>query len=139
MSGSRLMAGGWLVHVRVACRRGRARACEFGGGLWRKPPHAHRVSTVADAVVSHHCTAADCTVCIWDPHTGKYQRTLEGHTQGVSDVAWSSDSTYVATASDDTTVKIWHVATVRLAHRRVPPRTQRMTCAPRLVVCTRPG
>jgi WD40 repeat protein len=33
-------------------------------------------------------------------------------TQGVSDIAWSSDSKYIASASDDATVRLWEVATV---------------------------
>lgn len=56
--------------------------------------------------------AADCTVSLWDPHAGRFERRLEGHSQGVSDVTWSPDSKYVSTASDDMTIKIWDVATV---------------------------
>lgn len=41
-------------------------------------------------------------------------RELKGHTEGISDVAWASDSIYVASASDDTTVRIWNVDTVCL-------------------------
>lgn len=39
--------------------------------------------------------------------------TLEGHTQGVSDIAWSPDGQYLASASDDGTVRLWNVETVR--------------------------
>ena len=49
---------------------------------------------------------------LWDPHAGRFERRLEGHSQGVSDVTWSPDSKYVSTASDDMTIKIWDVATV---------------------------
>jgi COMPASS component SWD3 len=45
---------------------------------------------------------------------GKYEATLEGHTQGISDVAWSSDSQNLCSASDDRTIRIWSLATVKL-------------------------
>lgn len=32
--------------------------------------------------------------------------------QGISDVAWSQDSKYLVSASDDKTCKIWEAATV---------------------------
>ena len=35
------------------------------------------------------------------------------HAQGISDVAWTSDSKFLASASDDKTVKIWSATTVR--------------------------
>ena len=40
---------------------------------------------------------------------GKIEAVIAGHKLGVSDVAWSSDSTLICTASDDKTVKIWDV------------------------------
>lgn len=68
------------------------------------------------------------------PHTGKLPSLLTAgaqaalvcvhltcrarvplHTgQGVSDVAWSSDSRYICSGSDDKTVKVWDVNEVRL-------------------------
>jgi WD40 repeat protein len=39
--------------------------------------------------------------------------TLAGHAQGVSDVAWDPDGAFLASASDDTTIRIWDAATVR--------------------------
>lgn len=59
-----------------------------------------------------HFTAADKVVKIWNPSTGELVRNLSGHTQGLSDVAWSSDSVYLASASDDTTIRIWDVDSV---------------------------
>ena len=50
---------------------------------------------------------------IWSPYTGQLIRNLNGHTLGISDVAWSSDSAFLASASDDTTIRIWDVDTVR--------------------------
>ena len=56
--------------------------------------------------------AADNAVKIWSPFTGQLIRNLNGHTKGLSDVAWSSDSVYLASASDDTTIRIWDVDSV---------------------------
>lgn len=58
--------------------------------------------------------AADKVVKIWSPFTGELVRDLKGHTKGLSDVTWSSDSVYLASASDDTTIRIWDVDSVRL-------------------------
>lgn len=46
---------------------------------------------------------------IWNAYDGKIEAVIAGHKLGVSDVAWSSDSTLICTASDDKTVKIWDV------------------------------
>ena len=48
---------------------------------------------------------------IWDPATGTCTRTLKGHSSGVQSIAFSSDTTLVASTSDDCTVKIWDLAT----------------------------
>ena len=50
---------------------------------------------------------------VWSPHTGQLVRNLTGHSKGLSDIAWSSDSVFLASASDDTTIRIWTVDTVR--------------------------
>ena len=52
----------------------------------------------------------------WSPHTGQPElvRNLTGHSKGLSDIAWSSDSVVFASASDDSTIRIWTVDTVRL-------------------------
>ena len=49
----------------------------------------------------------DNTVKIWDPATGQYVSTLEGHRTPVNLVAWSRNATRLASASNDTTIKIW--------------------------------
>jgi COMPASS component SWD3 len=50
---------------------------------------------------------------IWSSTTGQIIRTLEGHSQGLSDVAWAGDSKHLASASDDKTIRIWNVELVR--------------------------
>ena len=46
-------------------------------------------------------------VKIWDASSGECLRTLEGHTSKVYSVAFSHDSTRLASASLDNTVRIW--------------------------------
>lgn len=51
--------------------------------------------------------AADKLIKIWDATTGDIIQTLSGHSEGISDIAWSSHNDYIASASDDKTVRIW--------------------------------
>ncbi len=44
---------------------------------------------------------------LWDVTTGKRIATLEGHTGGVTAVAWAKDGKTLATASGDKTVRLW--------------------------------
>lgn len=55
----------------------------------------------------------DGTAKIWlfDPNTGKYRATLNGHTDAVYNIAFSPDSTMLGSASADRTVQIWNAHT----------------------------
>lgn len=57
------------------------------------------------------CAAADKSALIWNSYTGMYVQSLDGHTHGLSDVAWSADSRLVVTGSDDKTCRVWDVET----------------------------
>ena len=51
--------------------------------------------------------SADCTASLWNPRDGSYLTSLEGHTGWVLDVCFSSSSQILATASWDSTIKLW--------------------------------
>lgn len=51
---------------------------------------------------------------LWDAATGEFIQTLQGHSEGISDVAWSSDGEHLASASDDKTIRIWSLEEVHL-------------------------
>ncbi len=56
--------------------------------------------------------AADNVAKIWSPFSGELIRNLNGHTKGLSDISWSPNGVYLATASDDHTIRIWDVDSV---------------------------
>ena len=49
---------------------------------------------------------------LWDADTGDIIHTFEGHTEGISDVAWSVNGEFLASASDDKSVRLWNLETV---------------------------
>ena len=54
----------------------------------------------------------DYTAKLWDAAlAGRCIQTLYGHTDKVTEVRWSHDSCYLATASVDRTVRVWEEPT----------------------------
>ena len=51
----------------------------------------------------------DKTVRLWNPRTGKLLHELRGHEGWVKALAFSHDGCYLASASDDDTVRVWDV------------------------------
>ncbi|KAI0186797.1 WD40-repeat-containing domain protein [Xylaria flabelliformis] len=54
-------------------------------------------------------TSNDGTVGIWDANSGKMMRKLEGHRNWVRSAVLSPDEQFVASASDDRTVRVWNI------------------------------
>lgn len=56
--------------------------------------------------------ASDRTILLWDVNTNAFIDAFEKHISGISDISWSGDSQYLASASDDKTIRIWDIRSV---------------------------
>ena len=55
----------------------------------------------------HRWCSLDNSIIIWDPAKGQKLQTLEGHKSYVKGIAWDPIGKYLASQSDDRTVKVW--------------------------------
>lgn len=53
----------------------------------------------------------DCTVRLWDTHTGDLYLTLVGHSKAVLSVSFSSENQLLASGSADKTIRLWDTVT----------------------------
>ena len=51
----------------------------------------------------------DKKIKIWNGKSGDFITTLTGHVGAVYQVAWSSDSRYLVSASEDSTGNLWEI------------------------------
>jgi WD40 repeat protein len=73
----------------------------------------------------------DRLIHLWNVATGEKVATFNGHKAGVLEVAFSSDSRTLASSSDDWTVKLWHVESLReLATMQMPVKIYCLRFAP---------
>lgn len=52
----------------------------------------------------------DTVVRVWEVRNGALLFALEGHTEGVNDIAWARDGSRLATGGEDSTVRLWDMA-----------------------------
>jgi WD40 repeat protein len=81
--------------------------------LWS--PDGSKLASISIPVVyTPSPTPEQTKICIWDAATGQLLHTLTGHSGLVLSIAWSHNSTKLASGSEDKTVRIWDSATGNL-------------------------
>ncbi|ORX34390.1 WD40-repeat-containing domain protein [Kockovaella imperatae] len=81
---------------------------------------------------------ADGTVNIWDPKVGAHKSSFQAHRAGINDISLSPDSLYLATASDDNTILVFHTTSTSTARHPTPLRRLVGHTAPVLSVAFSP-
>ncbi|MCX5641525.1 MAG: serine/threonine protein kinase [Planctomycetota bacterium] len=91
--------------------------------------HKKKVRSVAFSSTDGSTIASasdDATIILWDAKTGKLRKTLDGHNDLVTSVAFSPDGTTLASGSFDTTVCLWETKTGTLRKQLLGLPTQQV-------------
>ena len=88
--------------------------------LWRRPREAQRALPALTNVAALFAisadrrwlatTTADHAIALFDLASSQLARTLTGHSNRVTSLKFSPDSTHLASGSTDKTLRVWHVA-----------------------------
>jgi hypothetical protein len=88
--------------------------------LWvLRPKRRFRVNALAlspdgTTLATGGWEGADHSICLWDIHTHRLRRSLAGHRDGVSSIAFSPRGDLMVSGSYDKTVMLWDTHTGRL-------------------------
>jgi hypothetical protein len=105
-------------HAATGCRDGRLEVWRLSDGTTTRQVASHGVSIHRLARGPRGRLAAgsaDGVVALFTPD-GQLHRTLHGHRGRLRGVAFSKDGALLATAAEDTTLRLWSLATNRLLH-----------------------
>jgi RNA polymerase sigma factor (sigma-70 family) len=86
-------------------------------------PGPSRIFNLAVAPDGKTVAGADSAaqIVLWDFDTGKIQRRLQGHGDGIEVIAFTPDSKHVVSGSNDKTVRLWDVASGKELRRYKGP------------------
>jgi len=106
-----------------------------GQPLWKQVPHWEKVKKICeDALKTGHTDTteaqkllAESKIRLIDPTKFKHLKTLKGHSEAISSIAFSPDGRLIASGSYDKTVRIWDVKKGRL-FKNLTKHTGFVTC-----------